>query len=201
VRQDPTASKCTCGSWPAVTAWLVVFMAGLAAHAQSHLAQSQLAQSGSLEYAVKATYLYKFGPFVEWPGAAFESPSSAINLCVVGDDPFGEILDQAVSGQRIGERPVAVRRLRTVGRESGCHIMYVAGSDAQSVAEILDTVRGTPVLTITDSAQDARAKGIIHFVIHDNRVRFEIDDYAAAGNGLMISSKVLSLALSVRPRA
>jgi hypothetical protein len=57
------------------------------------------------------------------------------------------------------------------------------------------------VLTITDSARNARAKGIVHFVLRDNRVRFEIDEQAAAENGLVISSKVLGLAISVRPRA
>jgi hypothetical protein len=158
------------------------------------------AESDALEYAVKATYLYKFGPFIDWPDAAFESPSSAVNLCVVGDDPFGKILDRAVIGQRIGVRPIVVHRLRATGRDSGCHIMYIAGSDIQSVAEALDAVRGTPVLTITDSARDASAKGIVHFVILENRVRFEIDDYAASVNGITISSKVLSLATSVRPR-
>lgn len=159
------------------------------------------AESNPIERAVKATYLYKLGSFIEWPPTAFDSPSSPVYLCVVGDDPFEDLLDRAVHGQRIGERPVVVRRLRTVDRQSGCQIMYAAGSEAQSVAKILDTVRGTPVLTITDSARDARARGIIHFVIHDNRVRFVIDDYAASKNGITISSKVLSLALSVRPRA
>lgn len=158
------------------------------------------AEDESLEYAVKATYLYKFAPFVEWPDRAFDSPSSPLDLCVVGDDPFGRILDRAVEGQRIGQRPIEIRRLRTVGRDSGCDIMYVAGSPAQPAAEILETVRGTPVLTVTDAARDGDAKGIIHFVIYDDRVRFEIDDQTAAENGLMISSKVLSLALSVRPR-
>jgi hypothetical protein len=159
------------------------------------------AEDSAIERAVKATYLYKFGPFIEWPRTAFDSPFSPVYLCIVGNDPFEDILDRAVRGQRIGDRPIVVRRLRTVDRDSGCHIMYAAGSDAQSVAEILDTVRGTPVLTITDAARDAKARGIIHFVVHDNRVRFIIDDYAASKNGITISSKVLSLALSVRPRA
>ena len=56
------------------------------------------------------------------------------------------------------------------------------------------------MLTVTDAAVSRDEKGIVHFVIHDDRVRFEIDDRAAAENGLMISSKVLSLALSVTPR-
>ena len=32
-----------------------------------------------LEAAVKATYIYKFGPFVEWPSSAFETHSSTAN--------------------------------------------------------------------------------------------------------------------------
>jgi hypothetical protein len=79
--------------------------------------------------------------------------------------------------------------------------MFVSGSDAQSVPDGLAAVRGMPILTITDAARDADAKGIIHFVIRDNRVRFEIDDRTAAESGLSISSKVLSLAVAVRPRS
>lgn len=153
------------------------------------------------EYAIKATYIYKFAPFVEWPDAAFASPSSTIELCVVGADPFGTMLEQAVEGQRIHERPIVLRHVATASRDSGCHIMYVGGSPQQSVAEALGAVRGAPVLTITDAALDADAKGIIHFVVRDNRVRFDIDDHAASENGLVLSSKVLSLALSVKPRA
>jgi hypothetical protein len=44
-------------------------------------------------------------------------------------------------------------------------------------------------------------KGIVNFVIVDDRVRFEIDDAEAARRGLRISSKLLSLAVSVKPRA
>ena len=167
----------------------------------SFLGQGAWAQdSNSLEKAVKATYLYKFGSFVDWPDMAFISPSSDVHLCIAGDDPFGPTLDLAVQGQQVEGRPVTVRRIRIAERDSQCHIMFISGSSAQSVAEGIDAVSGTPTLTITDSSRDASAKGIIHFVIRDNRVRFEIDDQVAAANGLMISSKVLSLAVYVRAR-
>lgn len=152
------------------------------------------AEGQSLEQAVKATYLYKFGLFVEWPGAAFASANSAVNLCVVGEDPFGATLDNAVNGQRIGGREIAVRRLKTAGRESGCHILYAGGSEAQ---QVMAAVRGSGVLTITD-AHAGTSAGIINFVIKDNRVRFNIDEAAAAQNGITISSKLLSLALDVK---
>jgi YfiR/HmsC-like len=156
------------------------------------------AQTGALEYAVKATYLYKFIPFVEWPSGAFATPSSPVVLCVAFYDPFDGILDRAVAGQRVGERAVVVRRLATVDRGSGCHILYLGGTPA--IAEALETLRGAPVLTVTDSIESPAMKGIINFVTENNRVRFEIDARAAAEDGLSISSKLLSLAVSVRPR-
>lgn len=158
------------------------------------------AQDVALEHAVKATYLYKFAPFVEWPDFSHETASSALDLCVVGDDPFADTLDRAVKGQYLGERAFTVRRLRTAGGNMRCHIMYIAASGPQPVAEALMAVRGTPVLTVTDAAKDPQTMGIINFVIRDDRVRFEIDDRAAAENGIAISSKLLDLAVSVRSR-
>ena len=149
----------------------------------------------SLEYAVKATYLYKFAPFVEWPQTAFESPDSAIDICVSGSDPFGAVLDRAAAGQRIGGRPIAIRHIASVSADSHCHILFISGSPDQSVLQGLDAVRGQPVLTVTDNAVDAANRGTINFVIVDTRVRFEIDARAAAQNHIVISSKLLSLGL------
>ena len=36
------------------------------------------AQDRTLEYSVKATYLYKFIPFIAWPVNAFASPASSL---------------------------------------------------------------------------------------------------------------------------
>jgi hypothetical protein len=155
------------------------------------------AEKESLENAVKAAYLSKFGLYVEWPNAAFGSPSSALNLCIAGEDPFGTVLDTAVADQPVGGRPIAVRRLKTVGRDSGCHILYIGGADTPRTRQTIDAVRGNPVLTVSD-ARGAETGATINFVIKDNRVRFEIDEEVAAQNGLSISSKLLSLALNVK---
>ncbi len=153
------------------------------------------ATTPTLEASVKATYLYKFAPFVEWPAAAFASPTSPFVLCIVGDDPFGAALDQAVSGQRVGDHPAVVRRLSRVEAGSGCHILYLSGSRTQSIPDAIRGVRGDPVLTVTDRGA-ASSGAVIQFVVKDNRVRFDIDTAAASANRVAISSKLLSLALS-----
>jgi hypothetical protein len=151
-----------------------------------------------LEYAVKAAYLSKFGFYVEWPADAFGGAAGPLTLCVVGDDPFGGTLDEAVAGQQVGGRAIAVRRLKSVSRESGCHIVYV-GSETRPGA-VGESLRGSPALVVTDSRNPSAGGSAIQFVLKDNRVRFTIDDEAAAQNRLGVSSKLLNLALSVKPR-
>src|SRR5438045_9338669 len=85
-----------------------------------------------LEMAVKATYLYKFAPFVEWPPRAFASPSSPLQLCVLGQDPFGSSLERAVSGQSIDGRAVSVRRLQRVDAAGSSHRLCICASEARA---------------------------------------------------------------------
>ena len=154
----------------------------------------------SLEYPVKAAFLAKFGGFVEWPAGAFAAAASPLQLCVLGDDPFGAVLDRAVSGQQAAGRPIEVKRLKAVRPDSGCHIVYIAPSEAPRLAQVAEALRGSSVLTVSDVKASAGAVGIINFVVKDERVRFDIDDEAAAQNRLAISSKLLGVALNVKPR-
>ena len=166
-----------------------------AALALSGVSSAAWAQE-SLETAVKAAYLYKLAPFVEWPGAAL-GPGAPFIVCVVGSDPFGPVLDRAVAGQKVGDRPIVVRRFGVAAHDSPCHIAFLGGSRGQSVKEALIILHGAPVLTVTDAAAEP---GVVDFALIERRVRFRIDDQAAADGGLTISSKLLSLAITVRPR-
>lgn len=153
---------------------------------------------GAFELAVKATYLYKLAPFVNWPPAAYAAPNAPLTICVQGADPFGPLLDRAVRGQSVGSHPVAVRRLARVEAGSGCQIAYLAGGPAQSPAQALDALADAPVLTVTDQARGGGARGIVHLKLEGGRVRFSIDAGQAAASGLTVSSKLLALAVEVK---
>src|SRR5690348_4279341 len=51
------------------------------------------------EYQVKAAYLYNFGKFVSWPADA--TAISEFDVCVLGTDPFGPLLDATISDSTI----------------------------------------------------------------------------------------------------
>jgi hypothetical protein len=149
---------------------------------------------------IKAAYLYKFGFFVQWPQAAFAASDSPINLCIVGNDPFGSMLDDMVNGQKIGARPITVHRMTALSAGSGCHIVYASSDMGSPGTTTFAALHGRDVLTVSDAADEGTGGAIINFVIKDNKVRFDIDDEAAASGGLVISSRLLSLALDVKPR-
>lgn len=189
------ARRAAASAWPGTLALALALGLSLSLA----LGPTAAAQEDTLEYAVKAAFMQKFGAFVDWPAAAFAGTSGEFHLCVAGENPFGEIIDRTVAGQTIAGRPIAVEHMETVSRGSGCHMLFAGGSEAQDVPEMLAAVQGEPVLTFTDSVLTPWDKGIVHFVVLDARVRFEIDAHQAATNGIMISSKVLSLAVSVTP--
>lgn len=153
---------------------------------------AQAADPGALEYAVKANFFYKFGDYVTWPADALGADGQPAILCVAGEDPFGDVLDKAVAGERIGAHPVLVRRFQQLTAQTDCNIVFTR-RDAAAVKAVV----GRPVLTISEADVGA----VITFVISQNRVLFEIDQQAAAVNGLEISSRLLGLAVRVRPKA
>ena len=154
----------------------------------------------SRETAVKAAFLPRYATYVQWPASAFAAAEAPIVVCVVGPDPFAAELDRAAAAQRIGRRAVMVRRIQRVDRAARCHVAYLAGSRAQSVAAALAALRSAPVLTVTEQVRGPE-RGVIHLVTDRGRVGFHIDDKAAAEKGLSISSRLLALGLSVKARS
>lgn len=149
----------------------------------------------TLEQQVKAAFVAKFAAFVDWPAGVL-APTEPLRICVLGDDGVSAALDQT-AGRPLGGRTIAVRRLETAERGEACHVLYAAGSSRQTAAQALQAVRGAPILTVTDSARGP-TRGMIHFVVFENRVRFHIDAAQAAQSGIAMNSKLLALALSVR---
>ena len=160
------------------------------------------AQDSNLEYAIKANYLYKFEPFVDWPPEVFETATSPLVICIAGRDPFGDLLDRTVANVTLGARHVRVQRLGNDERNPHCHIVFIGGPVA-TVKKWLAMLREKPMLTVTElnAAQTNSAStetGIINFVTANERVRFAIDNGAAARAGLVLSTKLLALATAVR---
>ena len=148
-----------------------------------------------LEYQVKAAFLLNFTKFVEWPPSAFGAADSPIAICILGNDPFGNSLDQIVAEEVVDGRRVGVRRIKRTPAPKSCQALFV-GMPEKEVLSILSGL-GPGVLTVGEGESFVRDGGMIAFVIENRRVRFDINQTAAERAGLKLSSKLLSVARSV----
>jgi hypothetical protein len=146
------------------------------------------------EYQVKAVFLFNFSQFVDWPPQAFTSPTEPFVIGILGTDPFGARLDEAVRGERIAERPIIVRRFTKVDEIADCQILFIDGSEAAQLDPIIRTLGHRSILTVSEVDGAAQRGVMVQFVTENNRIRLRINAESARAAGLSISSKLLRLA-------
>jgi hypothetical protein len=150
------------------------------------------------EYQVKAAFIYNFAKFVEWPPQAFKNPTDPIVICVLGQNPFGSALAQAVSGKEVEGKKFEVRQLSDEQQTEGCQILFVSSSERKRLHEIFGEIKASGVLTVGETDTFASEGGVINFQIDSGKVRLQVNVDAAEHSKLRISSKLLSLAQIVK---
>jgi len=149
------------------------------------------------EYEVKAAFLLNFAKFVEWPPQAFQDSKGPFVIGIVGDDPFGDTLQQVVKGQTAQRRRIEIHHFKLAEDFGNCHLLFVSDSLAAQTDHILMRLQGRPVLTASEKEEFVRQGGVIGFALVDKSVRFDVNPQAAAAVDLKISSKLLAVAREV----
>jgi hypothetical protein len=167
----------------------------IAALAVSGLASA--AEPAPTEYEIKAAFIYNFAKYVEWPEETTVDSGDVFVIGVLGDDPFGPLLDKIAENRTIGDKPIVIRRFDRIEDYTPCHILFVAASEQDHLPAIIEALGDSPVLLIGDTRGFARTGVAVNFVIEHSKVRFQINPEAAARAGLRISSKLLRLATIV----
>lgn len=153
------------------------------------------------EYKVKASFLFKFTSFVEWPESAFAGANAPFVIGLVGRDPFYGALELAIKDRFVGTHPIRVVAARNRDEMLACHVLFVVPDPRIPLRSLPVEIMDRPILTVGDEKGFARTAGTIGFYIEDSRVRFEINNESAKRSGLEVSSKLLAIAGLVRADA
>lgn len=143
---------------------------------------------------VKAAYMYGLAKFVSWPAGSFATARDPIRLCVLSDEPFQSQLDQIVKGKIIAGHPLLVVPVQNGEQARGCQELFISSADSHDTLQILESLRGTSVLTIGETKGFLEEGGIINFILQGNHVHFQVNQKAAIRSGLRMSSQLLSVA-------
>ena len=149
------------------------------------------AMEAATEYQVKAVFLFNFSHFVEWPPQAFATPTQPFVIGIVGSDPFGARIDEAVHGEVIDQHPLVIRRFRSAADIGDCQILFIDRSEGAQVKPILAALDHRGTLTVTDLEGSAGRGVMIELATENNRIRLRINADAVKAAGLTISSKLL----------
>ncbi|HMM33226.1 MAG TPA: YfiR family protein [Thermoanaerobaculia bacterium] len=172
---------------PARARWAALALALLAATA------SATAEDPGLETRVKAAYVYNFLTFVEREKPEPEPEGAPVRVCVLGDEALLAQL-KGLSGRSVRGRPLEVLAEPEAGPPPSCRLLVIGRSEAARLPEILRTVSGTSVLTVSDIPRFSRRGGMIGFLTEGGRVRIEVNPDVAAAAGLRMSAKLLEVA-------
>jgi YfiR/HmsC-like len=146
---------------------------------------------------VKAAFLVNFAKFVEWPESSYLGQGAPFSICVLGEDPFGDALND-LRGKFVLNRPVAVWRIKNADDGWRCQILFVSASEKSHLPAIFKALRGARTLLVGETDGFAASGGDIQFMLEDDHVRFAINPDAIRRAGLQVSSKLLALAKIVR---
>jgi hypothetical protein len=153
------------------------------------------AQSAVPEDEAKAAFIYNFAKFVDWPDDAFAGAREPFVVGIIGDDPFGAVVERVLRGKVVRDRPLTVRRVARPADLDGCHVVFIG--EGRQLPDVLQALDAHPVLTVGARDEFAPQGGMIGFLIEDQRLRFEVNLDAAERANLRISSQLLKLATRV----
>jgi len=181
---------------PACRAVLCVLLAVTALRLDAAEATGKIVR----EYDLKAAFLFNFTHFVDWPSEAFADDNAPIVIGILGDDPFGPVLDRIIEGETIKNHKLVVKRSRRIQDLRTCHVLFISKSEKGRIGQILTSLDGASVFTVGEVEGFARRGGITNLFLQGNKVRFEINVEAAKRKGLKISAQLLALGTVVGPQ-
>ncbi len=144
------------------------------------------------ELALKVAFVYNFALFTEWPAEV----ASTLNLCILGQDSFGRVIDE-LQGKAVGGRSLSVQRKAVGESMKNCQITFISASAITHLPRVLEDARNHPMLTIADSPGAARQGVALNLTLNRNKISFEANLLAASAGQVKLSSKLLRLATEV----
>jgi len=155
------------------------------------------AQGNSIEYKIKAGYLYNFTKFVSWP----ENESETFNLCIIGKDPFGSIINP-IEKRSVKNKPIRLFRFKSISdvKHKHCHIVYFGVSDKPwrkddfSLGNILTVGSLENSLTTGETKKFTQTGGMFAFFLKEGKVKLHINLQALKKSDLEVSAKLMEIA-------
>ena len=146
------------------------------------------------EDKVKAVFLYNFTRFIDWPSSAFASNEQPFKIGIMGEDPFGIYLEEAIRNEKYSGRPIIIEKFENAKDIKDCHMIFINTKNQKEIKNILNNLENKTVLTIAEHPEFVKWGGMIRLYSDDRKIRIQINDAAARLVKIKVSAKLLNIA-------
>jgi hypothetical protein len=154
---------------------------------------------GSLEYQVKAGFLFNFLKFTDWPPGFQPEAGKPYRVAVYGDRDVYETVAGALRGKRLHDSPIEVTAVGPDDDLSGYHLLFIPRRAGVPPAKLTGKLAGGAVLLVGEQEGFAAEGGVIGLVLRGDNVRFQVNLSAAEHAKLRLSGHLAALSEIVSP--
>ena len=148
------------------------------------------------EEGIKAAFIYNFSKFIEWPAAAYASPSAPVTIGFIGGNTLADVFEENSKGKNANGRDFVIKRLSGVAGAEECQIVYVA--DGGQISAVLGALKGKPTLVVGEAENLLDAGGSIRFIKEGAKVVFDLNLANTTAAALKVDPKLQKAARTVK---
>lgn len=145
---------------------------------------------------VEAAFLRNFAHYVNWPQHAFTNEQLPWCVAILGEDPFGQILETTFNGRSEKGRSFVLFRAASLDELPNCQIVFINYENAGKRRAALEKLKNKPVLTVSDAPEFLNEGGVIQFQVGE-RVSMSVNLDQARAALLTIQTKMLEVSSDI----
>lgn len=114
-------------------------------------------------------FIVNLTDFVTW------SPRKKIIISILGDDPFGMLLNIAASEKKVDGVPITLKRVKSVPQN--CQILFVCQSEKPRLTAILNKANSN-TLTVSNIRGFKGSGGHVEFIESGDKIKLRLNTQA-----------------------
>ena len=145
-------------------------------------------------HEIHAAMLYNFIKYVQWPN---EADGGEFVVGVLGEDDVFNTLKTWYDGKPKGSKKYVIKKLGSAAEAGACQVVYLGKGKSKELENIVASIAGKSVLTITDGFNLAKKGSCINFKVVDGKLKFELSQANVSSQNLKVSGQLSSMAIMV----
>jgi hypothetical protein len=157
------------------------------------LVEYPLFQKDDTQAKVKATYLYGFTKYFDWP-----AKEGNFVITIVGENIglVNELVNMSKT-KMVGSQKIEIQNHQSLKDFEKSNIIFITSDKSAVLADAVGKFKGKGTLIVTEKTGLAKVGATINFIVEENKQKFELNKSAATKAGLTVGTSLEKLAATV----